>query len=882
MSLMVSPEVMFGRLRVVGEADDEGSFAYSQSSANDDSEWSNYDDTDLDYSDSDGAGATPRHDNSRISEINATMYRSKRRGSSRTPSPNSAVLSHHRNGSGGSISSRGHSPGPLAHKLHSPPSSPRTSSASSSQRRKRIAAGDGTHSRDSASGSHDHAGEQGRDNIDGTHTRRSASNTSGASSSVSLSMGLLSLNTSDVAAARKHKKARPPDLKLGRLVPPDGAAFTSALLGESQNGSPGSPLSRTAQQAAWRMWEECASEDGHRFYYNRSTGESQWERPFSTPPPRRTEGGMWQSVSDQNRSKSKNKSKHKHQHNGLLANPARVGGEECLLNRPIARVEKEVAAMTTSAARGAGRKSTPVKVSPVGKSRKSERAVASMASSAATPSAPFELNHAAPQNQNQNLTSYPLDTSSKPETAAAAPLAPRVDTALHAAVSYGYVSDEHVASLLRAGGPQADPNAPDVYGGRTPFHISASGAYFAGMEMLLNAGADPAAKDDSGHTAMHHACMGGCGKYAVDVVMYLHQSGLAIGPRNHVGDTPLHLSSAMGDTACVEYLLQVGAEPEGPPNARGETPAHLAAGMGHMRVVELVTDYGARIDLQDNEHRTPHAVAIAAGKIWCAERIAELPTNPTSRRARAASVAGSAASSENVAPSVRSFSSRAPSLSKRSSGSGTVSAGDNGDVSHLISSDSEVGSDVDSLAYAAATPRQSPDASPMRGNNNLNTTGNNDNNNNNNNNNNKTIEGGLVFRQSAPLSSPTSIAIQESLRGSLRTAQADVDSERRNVAHASHALAVMEDRFQLLEKEHSALLTQVANMGTQAAQAAEESNNQKTLAAAARAAKRAAEKSAQEARDQAVRTSAELRRHEDALASQTEKLQDAQTMLINV
>ena len=199
----------------------------------------------------------------------------------------------------------------------------------------------------------------------------------------------------------------------------------------------------------------------------------------------------------------------------------------------------------------------------------------------------------------------------------------RIDTELHAAVSYGYVSDDHVSKLLQNG---ADPNARDQIGGRTALHIAAGGAYFAGMEMLLNAGGDPNAKDDEGNIPLHHACMGGCGKYAIDVVMYLHQTGASqIGTPNHVGDTPLHLASAIGDTACVDYLLQLGANPEGPANVRGETPAHLAAGLGHMRVIELVTDYGANIDALDGEKRTPYDVAVAANKIWCAERIVELP-----------------------------------------------------------------------------------------------------------------------------------------------------------------------------------------------------------------------------------------------------------------
>ena len=151
--------------------------------------------------------------------------------------------------------------------------------------------------------------------------------------------------------------------------------------------------------------------------------------------------------------------------------------------------------------------------------------------------------------------------SSVPQSLAVLPKE-RVDTELHAAVSYGYSSDEHVANLLRNG---ADPNAPDKNGGRTALHIAASGAYFAGMELLMDAGADPNVQDDDGNISMHHACMGGCGKYAVDVVMYLHQTGHSkISCPNQDGDTPLHLASAIGDTACVEYLLQVGAHPEGP------------------------------------------------------------------------------------------------------------------------------------------------------------------------------------------------------------------------------------------------------------------------------------------------------------------------------
>ena len=136
-------------------------------------------------------------------------------------------------------------------------------------------------------------------------------------------------------------------------------------------------------------------------------------------------------------------------------------------------------------------------------------------------------------------------------------LLPSSDTPLHGAVSYNYVSDDYVLKLLREG---ADPNAPDSRAGRTALHIAASQGYFAGMEMLFDAGADPLANDAQGNSVMHHACKGGNGKYSVDVVSYLRSMGCPIDAQSKSGNTPMPLPP-VGDLPCVQYLLEFGANP---------------------------------------------------------------------------------------------------------------------------------------------------------------------------------------------------------------------------------------------------------------------------------------------------------------------------------
>ena len=192
---------------------------------------------------------------------------------------------------------------------------------------------------------------------------------------------------------------RPSDLKLDSIVPPAESPFSFTNLDGNQNRSPGSPLSRTAQQAAWRMWEECTSEGGIAFIIISRLVSRNGKGPFQ-PPPQRSESGIWQSVSDESNMKTKRNTNQAHNADsaGLTSSEAggvengsrdeRINGSnEHVVSQSLSKVEKETVA---SAARGTGRKSTPVKAASDGNSQKKPSEAVSPGPRATLPLVPFD------------------------------------------------------------------------------------------------------------------------------------------------------------------------------------------------------------------------------------------------------------------------------------------------------------------------------------------------------------------------------------------------------------------------------------------------------------------------------------------------------------
>nr|KAG5696437.1 hypothetical protein BaRGS_020974 [Batillaria attramentaria] len=77
------------------------------------------------------------------------------------------------------------------------------------------------------------------------------------------------------------------------------------------------------------------------------------------------------------------------------------------------------------------------------------------------------------------------------------------------------------------------------------------------MGLLLDAGADVNAVDDSGSTPLHHALK----KYRLDSVRYLLRRGALPGPRNNAGKTPLKVANQQQILQCVLAFVQAGVRP---------------------------------------------------------------------------------------------------------------------------------------------------------------------------------------------------------------------------------------------------------------------------------------------------------------------------------
>jgi len=87
--------------------------------------------------------------------------------------------------------------------------------------------------------------------------------------------------------------------------------------------------------------------------------------------------------------------------------------------------------------------------------------------------------------------------------------------------------------------------------------------------------------------------------------------------------TPLHVAAAAGHVACVEKLLEHGADGE-MRMAGGWTPAHCAAEKGSVEILQVLVDNGASVTKKDNTGDTPKKVARIYGHVDCVKLIERL------------------------------------------------------------------------------------------------------------------------------------------------------------------------------------------------------------------------------------------------------------------
>ncbi len=209
-------------------------------------------------------------------------------------------------------------------------------------------------------------------------------------------------------------------------------------------------------------------------------------------------------------------------------------------------------------------------------------------------------------------------------------------------------AEDSVRMLLRDGAPVDTKHER----GTTLLHYAATAEI---VRLLLEAGADPNAADDSGGTPLHYAAddSGGTPLHSIvylyegskimetflplhsrvyvndgpEIVEALLEAGADPNATDNWGRTPLHSAAYVNDgLEIVEALLEAGADPNATTNeASGlRTPLLRAVEGGNPSGLRILLAHGADIDAKDHLGRTPLYMAVQYGSVDVVNLVLEM------------------------------------------------------------------------------------------------------------------------------------------------------------------------------------------------------------------------------------------------------------------
>lgn len=192
------------------------------------------------------------------------------------------------------------------------------------------------------------------------------------------------------------------------------------------------------------------------------------------------------------------------------------------------------------------------------------------------------------------------------------------------AASYG---DAASVRALVDGGASVNVVGSD---GQTPLHLVARRGSFFGnpdaktterftktVEILLNAKADPNAKNKAGQTPLAIAASR---EFSPGVELLVEQTD-KLGGLVLPGGSILHWAAEKGLLKTCQRLLSKGAVSVNNVNSKGQVPLQLAARTGNAGVVELLIANEAKLDHADNEGETALLVAASGGHAEVVEKL---------------------------------------------------------------------------------------------------------------------------------------------------------------------------------------------------------------------------------------------------------------------
>jgi len=124
----------------------------------------------------------------------------------------------------------------------------------------------------------------------------------------------------------------------------------------------------------------------------------------------------------------------------------------------------------------------------------------------------------------------------------------------------------------------------------TAMMVAAAKGHAGYMDVLMEGGADPNARDAYGWTPLMRAIVG---KHEMAVDCLLEVQSVDLELRGESGATALHIAAAGGNETIIRSLLDRGSDAAAK-DEDGRTPAHVAAQAGHHSVEPLLTQTGNR------------------------------------------------------------------------------------------------------------------------------------------------------------------------------------------------------------------------------------------------------------------------------------------------
>ncbi|KAL8571344.1 hypothetical protein ACOMHN_064477 [Nucella lapillus] len=191
-------------------------------------------------------------------------------------------------------------------------------------------------------------------------------------------------------------------------------------------------------------------------------------------------------------------------------------------------------------------------------------------------------------------------------------------TALHRACLVGHV--DIVRVLLEAG---ADPNARNSFD-ETAVHYACKRGLPPVVQCVLRQGGDVAAVDRTGKGVVHHAAEAG----TVSILHLLHTAypELSLSCADSNLQTPLHLAVKAGKLEAFKYLLRNGRSRLKQADREGNWPVHLSAqqGYGHMTWTQLCILGLPALHVANNHGCTPYHLATMYDTAGHKELVGEL------------------------------------------------------------------------------------------------------------------------------------------------------------------------------------------------------------------------------------------------------------------